>query len=122
MSAQQNIDKTKEPRRKRAVVGTDFRVTFAQMADDSVIDRNELAVVLATTPGAVSMLAFRGKLPQKAFPESKRACWFVRDIRRWLKQVMSEQPARKSESVEVSQLKNSDRPRIGRPRKDAATF
>ena len=62
----------------------DFRTTFGQLAPEAIISRNELAVLLSTTPAAVSQMTYRGELPQTAFPKKRRACWFVRDIRNWL--------------------------------------
>lgn len=62
----------------------DFRVTFARMADQAIVTRAELAELLATTPGALSQMGYRGELPATAFPEKRRACWYARDIRQWL--------------------------------------
>lgn len=62
----------------------DFRVTFARMADQAIVTRSEVAELLATTPGALSQMAYRGELPATAFPQKRRACWYVRDIRAWL--------------------------------------
>jgi hypothetical protein len=54
------------------------------MAPQALINRDELASLLVTTSGAISQMAYRGELPPTAFPEKRRACWFVRDIRAWL--------------------------------------
>ncbi|MGZ3235858.1 MAG: hypothetical protein ACXU8A_00615 [Burkholderiaceae bacterium] len=62
----------------------DFRQRFSQMADEAIINRNELAVLLATTSGAISQMAYLGELPPRAFPSKRRAVWFARDIRKWL--------------------------------------
>lgn len=62
----------------------DFRVTFARMADQAIVTRSEVAELLATTPGALSQMVYRGELPATAFPQKRRACWYVRDIRAWL--------------------------------------
>lgn len=62
----------------------DFRVTFARMADQAIVTRAELAELLATTPGALSQMVYRGELPATAFPQKRRACWYARDIRAWL--------------------------------------
>lgn len=62
----------------------DFRVTFARMADQAIVTRAELAELLATTPGALSQMVYRGELPPTAFPQKRRACWYARDIRAWL--------------------------------------
>jgi hypothetical protein len=62
----------------------DFRVTFARMADQAIVTRSEVAELLATTPGALSQMVYRGELPATAFPRKRRACWYVRDIRAWL--------------------------------------
>lgn len=119
MNTQQDIEKAKAPRRQKRAAGADFRVAFAQMADDAVIDRYELAVLLATTPGAISMLVFKGKLPPKAFSDSRRACWFVGHIRRYLASVMSG-PGHRMSNLEPPhaplEKDSHDRPRIGRRR------
>jgi predicted DNA-binding transcriptional regulator AlpA len=62
----------------------DFRVQFGRMPGNAVISRTELAQLLCTTPGSISQLVYRGMLPKKAFPNVRRACWFVSDIREWL--------------------------------------
>lgn len=62
----------------------DFRVTFARMADQAIVTRAEFAELLATTPGALSQMSYRGELPATAFPKKRRACWYARDIRAWL--------------------------------------
>jgi len=62
----------------------DFRVTFARMADQAIINRHELAELLSMSPEAVSQMGYRGELPVTAFPEKRKACWFVADIRTWL--------------------------------------
>lgn len=67
----------------------DFREAFAGMASEAVMSRHELALLLATTPGAVTQMAYRGELPATAFPEKRRACWFVGDIRGWLNEKAS---------------------------------
>ena len=89
----------------------DFREAFAHMATEALINRCELAVLLATTPGAVTQMAYRGELPATAFPEKRRACWFVGDIRRWL----GEAAARRIPMAN-KQTPRSVFPRVGRPR------
>jgi len=37
----------------------DFREAFARMAPEALINRLELAALLATTPGAVTQMAYR---------------------------------------------------------------
>lgn len=66
------------------VLTRDFRVTFARMADQAIINRNELAELLSMTPGAISQMGYRGELPITAFPDKRKACWFAADIRTWL--------------------------------------
>lgn len=85
----------------------DFRTRFAAMADQAVINRDELANLLSTTPGAISQMAYRGELPTTAFPGKRRACWFVRDIRHWLNTGSLLRATTKSTQIA---------PRIGRPR------
>lgn len=38
----------------------DFRAAFSRMAAEAVINRFKLASLLATTPGAVTQMAYRG--------------------------------------------------------------
>jgi hypothetical protein len=68
---------------------TDFRVTFGRLAEQAIVTRAELAELLATTPGALSQMAYRGELPATAFPGKRRACWYAKDIRVWLDEVAS---------------------------------
>jgi hypothetical protein len=89
----------------------DFREAFARMAPEALINRLELAALLATTPGAVTQMAYRGELPTTAFPEKRRACWFVGDIRRWL----GEAAARRLANVDQEPVESVS-PRVGRPR------
>ena len=88
----------------------DFRQAFGKMAPQAIISRSELAVLLTTTDGAVSQMAYRGELPITAFPGKRRACWFVADIRRWLDEIATARP------VCVPQLPSSGVSKIGRPR------
>ncbi|KAA1012601.1 hypothetical protein FVF58_12015 [Paraburkholderia panacisoli] len=67
-----------------AKTDNEFRQAFARMAPQAIINRDELAALLATTVGAVTQMAYRGELPPTAFPAKRRACWFVEDIRGWL--------------------------------------
>lgn len=67
-----------------AKTDNEFRQAFARMAPQAIINRDELAALLATTIGAVTQMAYRGELPPTAFPAKRRACWFVEDIRGWL--------------------------------------
>ena len=120
MDVQQDFVKADAPRRPKHKASMDFRVAFAQMADDALIDRSELAALLATTPNAVSMLAFKGQLPPKAFPGWRRAVWFAGDIRKWFHDAMASRVMPHSPHGHLSQAApNTDRPRIGRPRKDS---
>jgi len=120
MGLQQDHVNADAPRRQRKSVSTDFRVAFAQMADDALIDRSELAALLATTPNAISMLAFKGQLPPKAFPVWRRAVWFAGDIRKWLQDAMASRIAPHPELAQVSQAApKAESPRIGRPRKNS---
>jgi hypothetical protein len=93
---------------------SDFRATFATMASQAIIDRAELALLLSTSAGAISQMAYRGELPIRAFPHTRRACWFVEDIRRWLDQMA----LNRSPIFGQQQSQETIRPsrRIGRPR------
>jgi hypothetical protein len=90
---------------------SDFRQTFERMAPQAIINRDELAALLATTVGAVTQMAYRGELPATAFPAKRRACWFVSDIRTWL-----DDAATKRNNKQIAMNEGSARPRIGRPR------
>jgi hypothetical protein len=92
----------------------DFRVAFAKMADQAIVNRVELAELLGTSPGALSQMAYRGELPLTAFPEKRRAVWFVRDIRKWLDEAALKRH-QKNESFVAQTIISLDR-RIGRPR------
>jgi|SRR5450830_16190 len=96
-----------------AKIETDFRQAFGKMAPQAVISRAELAALLSTTEGAVSQMAYREELPKKAFPEKRRACWFVADIRRWLDEKAGN---RLPSTAAVSQ---NELPKTGRPRLSA---
>lgn len=91
----------------------DFRAAFARMAAEAIISRFEVASLLATTPGAVTQMAYRGELPPTAFPTKRRACWFVGDIRRWLINAAEERARVTSQEVKESAPAPT---RIGRPR------
>jgi hypothetical protein len=118
MNAPQDVEKMQARARSSVTSSADFRVTFARMADDALIDRNELAALLATTPNAVSMLAFRQQLPAKAFPSWRRAVWFAGDIRRWLDQAMVERSIQNArQPVSAPSTSGPGRARSGRPRK-----
>jgi len=93
-----------------AKIDTDFRLAFARMAPQAVISRSELASLLSTTQGAVSQMAYRGELPATAFPNKRRACWFVSDVRRWLDDLAAARP------VLPQTMPKPDEKRIGRPR------
>ncbi|WP_409706237.1 helix-turn-helix transcriptional regulator [Limnobacter sp.] len=84
----------------------DFRIIFNQLAADSIINRSELAELLCTSENAISQMAYRGELPATAFPKKRRALWFVRDIKAWLEQSRTPEPATKQSS------------KIGRPRSE----
>jgi hypothetical protein len=90
---------------------SDFRQAFERMAPQAVINRDELAALLATTVGAVTQMAYRGELPATAFPAKRRACWFVSDIRAWL----DDAAARRGKDDAVVHA-SAQKPRNGRPR------
>lgn len=94
-----------------AKINNEFRQIFAGMAPQAIINRDELAALLATTVGAVTQMAYRGELPPTAFPAKRRACWFVGDIREWLDDAASR---RRKEAVVTHE--SVQKPRIGRPR------
>lgn len=89
----------------------DFRQAFGKMAPQAVISRSELAALLNTTEGAISQMAYRGELPRTAFPNKRRACWFVADIRVWLDAVAQARTT-STEPIEQSQQKRNGRPRL----------
>lgn len=103
--------------------GDDFRAVFGRMADEAVIDRSELATLLATTPGAVTQMVYRDELPPTAFPGKRRSCWFVGDIRRWLAETAHRRGIGRNprhddvvHAVEPPSAYMPRKPRIGRPR------
>lgn len=103
--------------------GDDFRAVFGRMADEAVIDRSELASLLATTPGAVTQMVYRDELPPTAFPGKRRSCWFVRDIRQWLAETTYRRGTKGSAlsleaipAVPPPAEGTPRKPRIGRPR------
>lgn len=101
-------------------IDTDFRVTFAKMDPQAVIDREELAILLNRSVGAISLLAHRGRLPQTAFPGERKAVWFVSDIREWLSKVQASRSERETPmAVSQDTAETSERRRIGRPRVQA---
>jgi len=80
------------------------------MADQAIITRAELAELLATSQGAISQMAYKGELPQLAFPGKRRACWFTKDIREWLNRIATDAKPTASASEPLTQT------RIGRRR------
>lgn len=92
----------------------DFRESFSSMATQAVIDRSELALLLSTSIGAISQMAYRGELPTTAFPGKRRACWFVGDVRRWLDDISGSR-SQKCTSENLS-IPTGPEKRIGRPR------
>ncbi|CAJ0808575.1 hypothetical protein LMG19087_00254 [Ralstonia wenshanensis] len=88
----------------------DFRAAFALMDPRAVISREELALLLCRSPAAVSLMAYRGKLPRRAFPGERKACWFVQDVKDWLDELASSQPAENQDGDAAER-------RVGRPRK-----
>ena len=84
------------------------------MADQAILCRSELAQLLATTDGAISQMAFKGELPATAFPEKRRACWFVGDIRKWLE----EKNVAYQSVTDTSRFTSSKESRSGRPRSE----
>lgn len=96
----------------------DFRVTFARMADQAIINRKELAEILSKSPEAVSQMGYRGELPPTAFPGKRSACWFVKDIRTWLDAIAT---TRTTVSAMLSQTSSAELEiRRGRPRLPAS--
>ncbi|WP_431017758.1 helix-turn-helix transcriptional regulator [Burkholderia gladioli] len=89
-----------------------FRQAFARMAPQAIINREELASLLATTAGAVAQMAYRGELPPTAFPGKRRACWFVADIRAWLDDVASKAHLPTTQSNEAEAKRRVGRPRL----------
>ncbi len=87
----------------------DFRQSFKSMAPQAIISRSELAMLLSTSSSAVSQMAYRGELPQTAFPAKRRACWFVSDIRNWLEELSNNRLSSPANHVNTSS-------KIGRPR------
>ncbi|MET3135318.1 hypothetical protein AAKU55_005626 [Oxalobacteraceae bacterium GrIS 1.11] len=92
-----------------AKIDADIRQAFGKMAPQAIISRAELAALLSTTEGAVSQMAYRDELPATAFPEKRRACWFVVDIRRWLDEKTANRPPPPA-------TPQSEPSRTGRPR------
>jgi hypothetical protein len=98
---------------------TDFRQTFARMAPQAIVTRDELAALLATTVGAITQMAYRGELPRTAFPDKRRACWFAGDIRQWLDSVAADREGGAMTQPSVDTVRsegNSAKRRVGRPR------
>lgn len=93
----------------------DFREVFARMAAQAVINRDELAMLLATTAGAITQMSSRGELPKTAFPGKRRACWFVGDVRQWLDGIAAARSFNHA-SAGSSTISAAERPRTGRPR------
>jgi hypothetical protein len=89
----------------------EIRQAFARMASQAIINRDELAALLATTAGAITQMTYRGELPPTAFPAKRRACWFVGDIREWLDGAASERQRMQTQAPNAS-----TEARIGRPR------
>lgn len=97
----------------------DFRVQFGKMPGNAVISRTELAQLLCTTPGSISQLAYRGLLPKRAFPNLRRACWFVSDVRDWLAVQASRAGQNMPVATSADEAGGAERRRIGRPRVQA---
>lgn len=95
----------------------DFRVIFAKMADHAIVTRPEFAELLRTSPGALSQMGYRGELPPTAFPSKRRACWFAKDIRRWLEEKAGSRGLSTESGGEATSTSVSTERRIGRPRK-----
>ncbi|WP_321854368.1 helix-turn-helix transcriptional regulator [Paraburkholderia tropica] len=89
-----------------------FRQAFARMAPQAIINREELASLLATTAGAVTQMAYRGELPPTAFPGKRRACWFVADIRAWLDDVAAKPRVSSTQSNDTDAKRRVGRPRL----------
>ncbi|GGC84740.1 hypothetical protein GCM10011396_35090 [Undibacterium terreum] len=89
----------------------DFRQTFSKLAPQAIVSRSELAILLSTTEGAISQMAYRGELPITAFPSKRRACWFASDIRQWLDSLANNRH-RKTTLDEKSPVKAIGRPRF----------
>jgi len=89
----------------------DFRERFGKMAPEAIVNAEEVAQLLATTKGALRQMIHRRELPPTAFPEKRRTCWLVSDIRQWLQKKGSGQHTA-GPSLNDSQPKS----KIGRPR------
>ena len=94
-----------------AKISNEFRQVFAGMAPQAIINRDELAALLATTVGAVTQMAYRGELPQTAFPAKRRACWFVGDIHEWL-----DDAALQRKKEDTATRESTPKRRVGRRR------
>ena len=99
-----------------AKIEADFRQRFGQMAPQAIISRSELANLLCITEGAISQMTYRDELPDFAFPEKRRACWFVADIREWLDERRQQNKTPKN-GPENSTHQLSKPRKIGRPRR-----
>lgn len=89
----------------------DFRSTFATMDDFAIVTVKELAQLLATTPDAISQRKYRGELPPTAFAGRRLAQWFVKDIRKYLREM-----SRIATPLSPDAPPNRKGSRIGRPR------
>jgi hypothetical protein len=94
-----------------AISNVDFRVRFSRMDRQAIVTKDELAALLAVSARAVQQMAYRGELPEVAFPNKRRSCWFVGDIRAWL-----DEAAMKRANSQATTRQEGVKPRIGRPR------
>lgn len=85
---------------------------FARMADEAVMDFEDLSALTKIPVGSLQQMRHRGELPPKAFPNRRVVCWFVRDIRTWLKSQSQGRGWEVSQVVEPPRAKR----RSGRPR------
>lgn len=79
------------PAKVRLSSGEDFRLHFAQLDALSLINVDEFAALLRTTPQGLRQLRFRGKLPKPAFAGQRKCVWLAGDIRNWLLNYTSHQ-------------------------------
>ncbi|WP_157139423.1 helix-turn-helix transcriptional regulator [Achromobacter piechaudii] len=89
----------------------DFRERFGRMAPEAIVNAEEVAQLLATTKGALRQMIHRRELPPTAFPEKRRTCWLVSDIRQWLQRKGGGQ-----RTVDLSPKSSQAKSKVGRPR------
>lgn len=92
----------------------DIRERFASMDPLAILSKEEFAGLLATTPGALGQMQYLDELPETAFPQKRRACWFVRDVRAWLEG----QALRRESQTLKNPMSLSNGVSLGRPRSE----